>query len=64
MLVLGREEGESFIIGEAIITVTFARGGTSTIGIEAPRSVTVMRKELVDPVTFEGLKRAAREGHR
>lgn len=48
-LVLTRRLGEKIIIGDSI-TVTLVRieGGEVRIGIEAPDSVPIMRKELID----------------
>ena len=63
MLVIGRAEGDSFVVGEAIITITCIRNGQVTVGIDAPRSVSVLRSELVEPETFESLKAGARKGH-
>ena len=51
MLVLGRKEGEVICIGNDI-KVMFVRyhKGTAIIGIEAPRELVVLRKELVKPL--------------
>ena len=47
MLVLSRKPGESIDIGDSIrITVTAVNKSTVRIGIEAPRSVRVIRTEL------------------
>jgi len=47
MLVLTRKRGERIMIGdEVVITVIEVSGDQVRIGIEAPRSVTVMREEL------------------
>ena len=47
MLVLSRKPGESIQIGHNIsITVVEVRGNRVKLGIEAPRSVGVMRSEL------------------
>jgi len=47
MLVLSRKPGESIDIGNDIrITVTAVNKSTVRIGIEAPRSVRVIRTEL------------------
>ena len=48
MLVLSRKTGESFVIGDDIIvTVLEVRGDVVRIGIDAPRSVSVQRAELL-----------------
>ena len=47
MLVLTREENESIVIDKAIeVTILSVRGGKVRLGIDAPRSVTVHRKEI------------------
>ena len=48
MLVLSRRVGESIVIGDDVtITVLEVRGDVARIGINAPRSVTVHRAELL-----------------
>ncbi len=48
MLVLTRKPGEKIVIGEGIIiTVLSADGGRVRIGIDAPKSVPILRAELV-----------------
>ena len=47
MLVLGRKKGESIVIDDHIeITVTSVEGETVKLGIEAPRHITIHRKEV------------------
>ena len=47
MLVLKRNEGESTLIGDGIeITVLECSNGIVKIGIEAPKDVKIIRKEL------------------
>ncbi len=65
MLVLGRKENESIIIGDSIrITIVGRCGSSVRIGVQAPREVRVMREELqtappvlpeagVDPTSFQ-----------
>ena len=49
MLVLSRKAGESLVIGtEVVVTVLEVRGDLVRIGIDAPRSVSVNRKEIHD----------------
>ena len=47
MLALSRKQGESIVIGNNIeITVLEAKGDQVKIGISAPKSVPVYRKEI------------------
>ncbi len=49
MLVLTRKAGESVIIGDVIVvTVTEIDNGRVRIGVEAPKSVPIMRSELIE----------------
>jgi carbon storage regulator len=51
MLVLTRRKGESIMIGEQIeITVTDVRGDKVRLGINAPKSVPVHRKEVYETI--------------
>jgi carbon storage regulator len=48
MLVLSRRVGESVVIGDDVtITVLEVRGDVVRVGIDAPRSVSVHRAELL-----------------
>lgn len=48
MLVVSRRQGESIVIGENIeISILESSDGLVKIGIEAPRSVRILRKELI-----------------
>ena len=48
MLVLSRRVGESIVIGDDVtVTVLDVRGDVVRVGIQAPRSVTVHREELL-----------------
>ena len=59
MLVLTRKVNESVIIGDDIeICVTRVEGDTVKIGIKAPRSIAVFRKELVDDVKHKTVEAA------
>jgi len=47
MLVLGRKKGESIIIDDQIeITITAVDGDTVKLGINAPKHITIHRKEI------------------
>jgi carbon storage regulator len=47
MLVLSRKCGESLVIGDEVrITVNGVRAGKVSLGIEAPRNITVHRQEI------------------
>ncbi len=47
MLVLGRKQNESIIIGQSIrITIVGRCGSSIRVGVEAPKDVRVMREEL------------------
>jgi carbon storage regulator len=59
MLVLTRKVGESLLIGDNIeITLVRIEGDQVRIGVSAPRSVAVYRKELLDEVRQENLRAA------
>ena len=48
MLVLSRQRDESIIIGDNIVvTIVDIRGDKVRLGIEAPKEIAVLRKELV-----------------
>lgn len=48
MLVLSRRVGESIVIGENItVTVLEVRGDVVRVGVDAPRSVSVHREEVL-----------------
>lgn len=54
MLLLTRKANEQIIIGDNIcITVLETRGGQVKIGIEAPRTISVHRKEIWDRIQAE-----------
>ncbi len=51
MLVLARKLNESIVIGENIVvTVVQIRGDKVRLGIEAPKEVTVHRREVYDAI--------------
>lgn len=57
MLVLTRKKGQALIIGDKIeITLLEIQGDQVRIGINAPRDVTVLRKELYLDIREENKK--------
>ena len=57
MLVLSRQRDESIIIGDNIVvTIVDVRGDKVRLGIEAPREVSVHRREV-----YEAIQRENRE---
>ena len=49
MLVLARKVGESILIGnDIVVKITSMNGTTVRIGIEAPKSVPIFRKEVLE----------------
>lgn len=54
MLVLNRKPGESIILGDNIeIKILEIQDGKIKLGIEAPREVSILRKEVYDDVKSE-----------
>ena len=59
MLILARKTGQSIVIGGGIeITVVEVRGEQVRLGITAPRSIAVHRKELLEQVVAENVEAA------
>ena len=57
MLVLARKVGQSIIISDNIeLTVIEVRGEQVRIGIQAPRSIAVHRKELLEQIKADNIK--------
>jgi len=51
MLVLTRKESETLVIGNDIkLTILSVKGGQVRVGIEAPKSVSIQRSELLGVV--------------
>ena len=49
MLVITRQPGDSFLIGDDIkVIILEVNGDKIKVGIEAPRSVRIMRSEVMD----------------
>jgi carbon storage regulator len=60
MLVLGRRPGESLVIaGDIRITILEIEGERVRIGIEAPRTVAIVREELIEAVRSANLHATA-----
>lgn len=59
MLVLSRKPGEALRVGDDVeITVVEVKGDMVRLGIQAPRTVQVWRKELWEVIVAENLKAA------
>ncbi|MDI3340320.1 MAG: carbon storage regulator CsrA [Sphaerobacter sp.] len=59
MLVLARRPGETIVInGNIRVTVLSVEGERVRLGIDAPRSIPVVRQELHDAVRAENLQAA------
>lgn len=60
MLILSRKIGQRIVIGDDVeITVVDVRGEQVRLGITAPRSIAVHRKELLEQVAAENAQAAA-----
>ncbi|HEB9419047.1 TPA: carbon storage regulator CsrA [Campylobacter coli] len=56
MLILSRKENESIVIGEGIeIKIVQTGKGYVKIGIDAPKSLMILRKELLAQIKDENL---------
>lgn len=54
MLIITRKKGESLMIGDDIeITISKIEDGSVKIGIQAPKDVIILRKELYEAVKDE-----------
>lgn len=63
MLVLSRQKDESIIIGDDIeITIVDVRGDKVRLGINAPREISVHRKEIYEAIQREKAQQKAAEG--
>jgi carbon storage regulator len=59
MLVLSRQRDESIIIGDnVVVTIVDVRGDRVRLGIEAPREVSVHRREVYDAIQRENQQAA------
>ncbi len=62
MLVLSRQKDESIMIGDDVeITIVDVRGDKVRLGINAPRSIPVHRKEIYEAIQREKAQKAAEE---
>jgi carbon storage regulator len=51
MLVIARKVGQTILLGDAIeVTVSAVRGDQVRLAIQAPRAVSILRKETVEQV--------------
>lgn len=54
MLILTRKVGESVVIGDDItLTILSSKGNQIRLGIDAPKSVSVHRKEIFERINAE-----------
>lgn len=54
MLIITRKKGESLVIGDDIeITISKIDDGSVKLGINAPKNVSILRKELYEEVKNE-----------
>lgn len=54
MLIITRKKGQSLMIGDDIeITVSKLDDGSVKLGIQAPKDVTILRKELYEEIENE-----------
>ena len=60
MLVIGRKKGQSVIIGDDIeVTVVKVEDGAVKLAINAPKEITILRKELVEEIQQENKSAAS-----
>ncbi|MGB9618860.1 MAG: carbon storage regulator CsrA [Armatimonadota bacterium] len=60
MLVLARKVGQSIVINDNIeVLIIEVRGDQVRLGIEAPKSIPVHRKELLEQIKAENIRAAA-----
>lgn len=63
MLVLTRKVNESILIGDEVaVTVVEVRGEQVRLGVNAPRSVSVHRKEVYDAIKAENIRALTAQG--
>jgi carbon storage regulator len=60
MLVVSRKPGERLLIGDSVeVTVLSVRGDQVSLGVSAPREVTIHRQELFERIRRENQRAAA-----
>lgn len=60
MLILARKVGQKIVIGDEVeLTVVEVRGDQVRLGITAPRSIAVHRKELREQIAAENAQAAS-----
>lgn len=63
MLVLTRKAGESIVIGDEIeITIISTKNDQVKIGINAPKNLEILRKELIIQIKEENVQAASIKG--
>lgn len=59
MLVVTRKEGQSILIGDDIeISISKIEDGSVKVAIDAPRELTILRKELYKEIESENIQAA------
>jgi len=59
MLLLSRKKDESIVVGDDVeITIVDVRGDKVLLGINAPRNISVHRKEIYDEIQREKAQKA------
>jgi carbon storage regulator len=59
MLVLSRQRDESIVIGDnVVVTIVDVRGDKVRLGIDAPREISVHRREVYDAIRRENQQAA------
>lgn len=62
MLVLSRQKDESIMVGDDVeITIVDVRGDKVRLGITAPKSIPVHRKEVYEAIQREKAEKEAKE---
>lgn len=56
MLIIARKEGESFLIGDNVeVKILEINDGAIKVGIDAPRNIKIVRKELINQIKQENI---------
>ena len=62
MLVLSRQKDESIVIGDDVeVTIVDVRGDKVRLGITAPKSISVHRREVYDAIQREKKEKQAKQ---